>query len=76
MATPYEHEPTSHDLDNIKKALVSANVLKAASLSKEEEAKVHAELARHGVDTTALRPHLWCNPNYCIIVRGVTAAKQ
>jgi hypothetical protein len=71
MATP--HKPTPHDIDNIKKALVSANVLKAATLSKDDEAKVHAELARHGVDAAALRPHLWCNDNYCIIVRQLTA---
>ena len=71
MATP--KEPTSQDIDNIKKALVGANILKAAALSKDEEAKVHAELARHGVDTAALRPHIICNHNYCVIVREFAA---
>jgi hypothetical protein len=70
-----QHEPTSQDIDNIKKALVGAGVLKAATPSKDEEAKVHAELARHGVDSALLGLHLWCNHNYCIIVRSETKAK-
>jgi len=68
-----EYEPTSHDIDNMKKALVSAGVMKTAALSKDEEAKVHAELARHGVDMALLRPHIVCNQNYCVIVRSLQA---
>jgi hypothetical protein len=67
MAT--QREPTPQDIDNMKKALVGASILKAATLSKEEEAKVHAELARHGVDSAALMSKIICNGNYCIIVR-------
>jgi hypothetical protein len=69
-----QHEPTSHDIDNIKKALVSAGILKAATPSKDEEAKFNAELARLGVDANKPKPHLWCNNNYCVVVRPSAVA--
>jgi hypothetical protein len=59
---------TSHDIENVKKALVSSGIVK--SMSKEDEAKVHSELSRHGVDIAAIDLHIWCNHNYCIIVKA------
>lgn len=69
-------EATSKDIANMKKALVSAGVTKATTLSKAQAAKINAELARQGVDTAALRSHLICNRNYCIVVRSLTAAAK
>jgi hypothetical protein len=62
-----KREPTSHDIDNVKKALVSSGIVK--SLSKEDEAKIHSELSRQGVDTALFGAHIFCNHNYCIIVK-------
>jgi hypothetical protein len=59
---------TSNDIENVKKALATAGVLKATS--KEEEARIHAELSRNGVDTALIDLHIWCNHNYCIIVKS------
>jgi hypothetical protein len=59
---------TSHDIENVKKALVSSGIVK--SMSKEDEAKVHSELSRHGVDIASIDIHVWCNHNYCIIVKA------
>lgn len=59
---------TSHDIENVKKALHSAGVLKATT--KEEEANIHAELSRQGIDSALIDLHIWCNHNYCIIVKS------
>jgi hypothetical protein len=61
---------TSHDIENVKKALVSSGIVK--SMAKEDEAKVHSELSRQGVDIAIIDIHIWCNHNYCIIVKSET----
>ncbi len=65
-----KNKPTSHDIETVKKALASAGIVK--SMSKEDEAKVHAELSRQGIDTALIDLHIWCNHNYCIIVKSET----
>lgn len=70
-------EATSKDINNMKKALVSAGITKATTLSKAQTAKINAELARQGVDAAALRAKLICNRNYCLIVRDrLTASTE
>lgn len=73
-----QREATSKDINNVKKALVSAGVTKATTLSKTQAAKINAELARQGVDTAALRVKLICSRrNYCIIIRdSLTASSE
>ena len=66
-----EHTPTETDLENIKKAIVAAGILKAPSLSQEEEAKITRALAQHGVDVDVERRNwkLICSlAHWCIVI--------
>jgi len=68
---PEEHKPTEADLENIKKAMVAAGVLKATSLTKEQEAHITKELARHGIDVDLERRNwkLVCSlSHWCIVI--------
>ena len=68
---PEENKPTEADLENIKKALVAAGVLKATALSHEEEARITQELARHGIDVDLERRNwkLFCSlAHWCIVI--------
>ena len=69
-----KHVPEEVDVEKIKKALVSAGILKSAKLSAEVEAHIHKNLASHGID--ALRfpfsIKIICHSShYCIVVRGL-----
>jgi hypothetical protein len=69
-----EDKLTTEDVENIKKALVGAGILKSTSLDKAEEARLQAELSKHGIE--ALKwPFSWkiiCHSNhYCIVVRDI-----
>ena len=64
-------EVTSNDIENIKKALVQAGILTTTTPTAEEEAKLQAALARHGVDTNVSANKLICNKaHYCIVVKS------
>ena len=55
------------NVDNIKAALVSAGVLKSATISEADQEKIRQALAAKGV--TPDLPTIICNHNYCIIVK-------
>jgi hypothetical protein len=58
------------DLEKIKEALVTADVLKSTSLKGGEEDRVRAELARNHVDQPAWSFTIICHSqHYCIIVK-------
>ena len=66
--------PEEVDVEKIKKALVSAGILKSVKLSAEDEAHIHKNLATHGID--ALRfpfgIRIICHSShYCIVVKGI-----
>jgi hypothetical protein len=64
-----EKQPTAQDIEKMKKALVGAGILKATELSKEDEAKLHAEFAKHGVDAHQNPLMLICHSNHwCLVV--------
>ena len=68
---PEEHAPSDSDLENIKKAIVTAGFLKATSLDKEDEARVTKALAQHGVDIDPLTRNwkLICSrAHWCIVI--------
>jgi hypothetical protein len=68
---PEEHTPSDSDLENIKKAIVSAGILKAASLSKDDEARIAKALAQHGVDVDVESRNwkLICSrAHWCIVI--------
>lgn len=67
-------EPDAVDVEKIKKALVSAGILKSTKLSAEDEAQIHKHLAANGID--ALRfpfpiKIICSSSHYCFIVRGL-----
>jgi hypothetical protein len=68
---PEDHLPTGSDLENIKRAIVSAGILKATSLSKEDEARITKALAQHGVDVDVETRNwkLICSrAHWCIVI--------
>jgi hypothetical protein len=68
---PEEHAPSDSDLENIKKAIVAAGILKATSLDKEDEARVTKALAQHGVDVDPLTRNwkLICSrAHWCVVI--------
>jgi hypothetical protein len=73
-----EHKATEADIENIKKAIVSAGFLKAVSISHEEEARLTKALAEHGLDVEP-ESRNWkfiCNlAHYCLIVPKTTTTR-
>lgn len=68
---PEEHAPSDSDLENIKKAIVAAGILKATSLSKDDEARITKALAQHGVDVDVASRNwkLICSrAHWCIVI--------
>jgi hypothetical protein len=64
-----QHEATDADLENIKKAMVGAGILKAVTLSKADEAKLTEELARQGIDTRQRHVRLICSKaHWCLVI--------
>jgi hypothetical protein len=64
-----EHKPTDADLENIKKAMVAAGILKATTLSHEEEARITKSLAQHGIDVEQRNWKLVCSwAHWCIVI--------
>jgi hypothetical protein len=62
--------PEHVDVEKIKEALVTAGVLKSASLKGGEEDRVRAELARNHIDQPAWSFTIICHSqHYCIIVK-------
>jgi hypothetical protein len=69
MATT-NNEATPRDIENIKKALVGANILRGENPTAEEEAKLNAELARHGIDAVKLGVKLYCSrAHFCVLIK-------
>jgi hypothetical protein len=68
-----EHVPTEADVENIKKAMVSAGILKATSLSHEEEARLTKALAQHGIDLAQRNWRLICSrSHWCLVIPKVS----
>jgi hypothetical protein len=58
------------DVEKIKQALVTAGVLKSASLKGGDEETLRAELARNHIDQPAWSFTIICHSqHYCIIVK-------
>ena len=69
MATPEQKEPTAADIENVKAALVSAGVLKARSISDEDQAKIQDALRKHGADTELRNSKVICSTaHWCIVI--------
>jgi hypothetical protein len=63
-----ERHPTSQDIENMKKVLVSAGVLKSTSVTEAERTKVTEGLSK----VVPVPQILICNSqHYCIIVKPV-----
>ena len=64
-----QHQPTDADIENIKRAIVGAGILKAVTLSKADEAKLTEELARHGLDAQQRNYRLICSrAHWCLVI--------
>jgi len=64
-----EYKPTDADLENIKKAMVGAGILKATTLSQEEEAKLTKALAQQGIDVERRNGKLVCSwAHWCLVI--------
>lgn len=60
------------DVGKIKAALVTAGVIKSATLSAQDEKKITDELARYHIDRLKLSFQIICHSShYCFIVRGL-----
>lgn len=60
------------DVEKIKAALVTAGVIKSATLSAQDEGKIRDELARFHVDRLKLSFQIICHSShYCFIVKGL-----
>lgn len=69
MANEQEQEPTDAQIESIKKAMVSAGVLKSVSLSKADEEKIREALAREGIDTLARNWRIICSrAHWCLVI--------
>jgi hypothetical protein len=71
VPVPEEEKLHSSEIENIKKALVSAGFLKSTTLDKHDEARLREELNKHGIDALRLPfgIRIICHSNhYCLVV--------
>lgn len=71
---PEQTSPDAVDVEKIKRALVSAGVIKATKLTSEEEANIRSHLEQNGIDARRfpISFKIICHSShYCIIIKGL-----
>ena len=65
-----DFKPTDAHIESMKKAMVSAGILKATTLSAEDHAKLEHALAKEGINTE-LRPYkIICSlSHWCLVIK-------